>query len=242
MASTGFAGKRGVGWVLVATWLIPAIMCGAYLILMSTSDTDTSGKIWEGIGLAFVLCLWFLFRTLTRHAAMARAVAVGDAARVLELADRQPARLRPLYRALAHAVRGAWPEALAELDRSPATLPASKRVIAATVRVAALVETGRAADARAAFDRDLARRPPSNDIATSSLVRLAEARVRWAEGDLTGADALLARLVDDVRAGENVRASAHGYAARIADARGDTAAAGKHRARAGEHAPRSAVA
>ncbi|HTR52642.1 MAG TPA: hypothetical protein VMJ10_18130 [Kofleriaceae bacterium] len=236
----GFAGKRGIGWVLVAGWLIPAIMCGAYLILMSTSDTDTSGKIWEGIGLAFVLCLWFLFRTLTRHAAMARAVAVGDATRVLELADRQSAKMRSLYRALAFQIRGAWPQALEELDRRDP--PASKRVLAATVRVAALVETGRAADARAVFDRDLARRSPTADIATASLVRLAEARVRWAEGDLGGADKLLARLVDDVRAGENVRAIAHGYAARIADSRGDAAAAAKHRARAAELAPRSAVA
>jgi hypothetical protein len=229
--STGFAGKRGLVWVLVATWVIPAIMLGACIILMFTSESDNAGKIWEGVAFLLMLGLWFLFRTLTRHAAMARAIATGDAPRVLELADRQSARLRPVYRALAFSLRCDWPATLAELDRGGPP-PDGKRVLAATVRIAALVETDRAADARAAFDRDLARRARSGDVAADALVRLAEARVRWAEGDVPGADALFTRLTEDVRAGEGVRATAHDYAARIADQRGDAPAAAKHRARA----------
>ena len=243
---TGFAGKRGLVWSLIASWLVPSIMTGAYIFLMATSETDTDGKVWEGVGWTFVLTLWFMFRMLTAHAALARAVAVGDAERVLELADRRLAqrgpkrsRLYHAYRALGHDIRGDWSAALADLDRAPSH--GTWRMIAATVRVGALVETGRVAEARVVFDAELGPTRP-RDAQSDIRARLAEARLRWAEKDLDGAERLLGRLTDDVRAGSGIRATAHFYAARCAEARGDTAAATRHRAKARELAPGSWVA
>lgn len=251
LARAGFAGKRGFGWVLLASWLIPAIMTAAYIFLMYTSETDNTGKAWESVGLGFVFVLWFLFRVLTEHAAISRAVVVGDAARVLELADHQlrrwhragvRARLH-VCRALAFEIRGEWASALAALDRPEvANAAATWRHIAATVRVAALVETGRVADARAAYDAILTDRLAMFDSTLAPLARLAEGRLRWAEGDLDGAAAVLAKLVDDVRAGAGTRGAAHHYAALVAEARGDAAAAARHHARAAELAPASWVA
>jgi hypothetical protein len=206
----GFGGKRGLVWVLLASWLIPLLMTGAYIVLILTSEVDATGAAWEAIALGFVLVLWFLFRVLTEHAAMARAVGVGDADRVLELADFQLGRWRSargkapfhVYRALALELRGDWQAALAELDCAQPR--GSWQKLAATVRVAALAETGRAADARAAFDAAL-RPPVTRDLQIDIYARLAEARLLAAEGDRAGADQLLARLADDVRAGSGTR-------------------------------------
>lgn len=232
---TGFAGKRGKGWVLAGRWVAPGMMCIAYFVLMATSEVGWSGKAWEALGLAFVMTLWFLFRSLTARGAMARAVAVGDGDRVLELAEQRRGPARHLYRALAHDIRGEWPATLAELDR--ARPEGGWRLIAAAVRVGALVETGRATEARAVFDAELAGGARERDHSATTLVRLAEARLSWGQGDLEAAERQLAALVDDVRAGAGVRAVAHGYAARIAAARGDEAAAARHRTRAAELAP-----
>jgi hypothetical protein len=194
---TGFAGKRGTVWVLLAAWLIPLIMTGAYIILMETSETDTAGKIWEGGGLLAVLFLWFLFRSLTARAALARAVAVGDADRVLEIAARIRGARGATYRALAYDIRGDWSAALREAAHAPG-------VLGGTVRVTALVELGRTAEARRAFDAEpLLKRPAhySQDL----LIRLAEARLRAAEGDREGAKALFEKIAADVRTGERQR-------------------------------------
>ena len=247
--ATGFAGKRGLGWVLLASWLIPVLMTLAYIILMATSETDNTGKAWESVGLGFVFVLWYLFRLLTSTAAITRAVVVADADRVLELADRElgkrwrAATRAPFhgYRAIAFELRGDWSSALAALDHPDmAKAPARTRVLAATVRVGALAETGNAADAHAAYDAALTGRVPDPQLVP--LVRLAEARMRWADGKLDEAEPLLARLVDDVRAGVGTRGVAHYYLARIADARGDAAAARRHRQRAKELAPNTWVA
>ena len=193
---TGFAGKRGWIWRFLASWVIPLIMSGAYIILMYTSETDTKGKLWEAGGLAAVLFLWWLFRRLTSSAAMTRAIAVGDAERVLELADG-----RPVYRALAFEIRGEWPAVLRELDGLTPT--GTERVLAATAKIAALAATERAADARAVYDRDLVGAAIPRDLEMH--VRLAEARVRLAEGDRAGAHRLLDKIANDIRAGERLR-------------------------------------
>jgi hypothetical protein len=206
----GFAGKRGTVWVLLASWLIPLLMSGAYVVLMITSETDLAGKIWEGVGLGFVLFLWFLFRALIARAALSRAVAAGDAERVLELAaDLHGARGR-LYRALAYEIREDWPAVLRELASLQPS--GSQRVVATTMRVTALVELGRIADARRAFDDPALRtvRHYSIDL----LVRLAAARLRFAEGDREAARALFAKIADDVRTGDRQRAIAKAYLAR----------------------------
>lgn len=231
---TGFAGKSGRGWVLVSKWVVPLVMSAAYVVLMLTSDADLGGKAWESLGLVFVLTLWFIFRDLTARAAMSRAIATADAERVLELAGDMRSNRQRVHRAIAHQLRGDWAAALAELDGLPS---GGVHPLAATVRIAALVETGRAAEARQVYEAVLARHHHSRDLAL--LARLAEARVRWAEGDLDGAEPMFAALVDDVRAGEGIRALAHYYAARIADAHGDAALADRHRAKARQLAPRA---
>jgi len=221
-ARVGFGGKRGLIWVLVSSWLVPLMMTGAYFVLIMTSEVDASGAAWEAIAFAFVLILWFIFRVLTEHAAMGRAVDVGDAERVIELADFQLARKSSargrapfhVYRALAFDLRDEWDAALAELDKAEPR--ASWRALAATVRVSALAETGRAAEARKIFDAELAGRPVTRVMQVDILARLAEARVKLAEGDRAGAEAIVSRLVDDVRAGSGIRARAKALAERIA--------------------------
>jgi hypothetical protein len=210
-ARVGFGGKRGLVWVLLASWLIPLMMTGAYVVLIMTSDVDATGAAWEAIGLGFVLVLWFLFRVLTEDAAMARAVDIGDADLVIELADFQLKRRRSasrrapfhVYRALAYDVRGDWKAALAELDRAEPR--GNWRALAATVRVSALAETGRTEEARKLFDAELAGRVVTRVMQVDILTRLAEARLRRAEGDREGATKVLDRLVDDVRAGSGIR-------------------------------------
>jgi hypothetical protein len=225
----GFAGKRGRVWVWVASWVIPLIMSGAYVILMATSETDTAGKIWEGFGLVLVLFLWWLFRRLTADAALTRAVVVGDAERLLELATDLRGAWGPVYRALAHELRGDFAGALRELEGSRAV--GTARRLAVTVKVTALVETRRASEARAAYDAELAGGARTGNVMTDLRVRLVEARLRCAEGDLDGAEPIVAQLIDDVRAGEGIRAAAHACAAAIAEARGDANIAARHRAR-----------
>ena len=208
----GFGGKRGLFWVLMASWLVPVMMTGAYIVLIATSEVDATGAAWEAIAFAFVIVLWIIFRVLTEHAGMTRAVDIGDADRVLELADFQLARRRRarrrapyhVYRALAFDMRGEWAEALAELDKCQPR--GHWRTLAATVRVSALAETGRAADARSVFDTELS--SPPRDPQLAILTRLAEAHLRRAEGDEPAAHALLAKLADNVRAGSGIRARA----------------------------------
>jgi len=211
-ARLGFGGKRGLVWVLLASWLIPLMMTAAYIVLIATSEVDATGAAWEAIAFAFVLVLWFIFRVLTEHAAMARAVDVGDADRVIELADFQIARHRTargkapyhVFRALGLDIRGDSAGALAELDKCEPR--GSSRALAATVRVGVLAETGRAADARALFDADLSTQQRDPQLAI--LPRLTEARLRRAEGDEAAASALLTKLADNVRAGSGIRARA----------------------------------
>ena len=224
LPTTGFAGHRGLGWSLLARWLIPFVMTTAYVILAVTSETDRTGQAWMAVGLAFVFVLWWLFVILTEHAAMARAVAVGDAERLAELADLQlarrrrvPARARYLvYRALAHDMRGDWVAALATLDDARLDAVAERwRALAACVRVHALVETRDVTQARAILDRDLLpvvatldRRLHVDVILFATVVHAAVVR---AEGNPADAAPLLARVIDDVRADAWTRALAKTY-------------------------------
>ena len=215
MTQVGFLGKSGLVWRLLSSYLIPGMMTIAYVILILTSETGIVGKAWESAGLAIVLFLWFLFRALTEHAAMSRAIANGDSDRVLALADAQLARRRraaarapyQVYRALALEIRGDWSGALAALEG--AKLEGSWRALAATVRVAAYVETERAGEARRLYDAELARIGARESA--EPLARLAEGRLRLAEGDRDGATRVLRKLVDNVRAGTGTRGAAHFY-------------------------------
>jgi hypothetical protein len=100
--------------------------------------------------------------------------------------------------------------------------------LAEVVRLAALIELGRPvdpADRPAVAAVRGARQPPA-------LTWLGAALTAFGAGELDPAAQQLARVIDDVRAGGAARAIAHVYAARIADTRGDPAAAKRHRAAA----------
>jgi tetratricopeptide (TPR) repeat protein len=216
-------------WQILSRWAVPVMMTLAYAFLAATSETDTAGKAWMAVGLGFVLVVWFVFRTLTEAAALSRALAVGDVARLFALADRHLSRKRRpadqapflVARAFAHQLRGELAEALAVLEEAcpgPELQP-----LASAVKIGALVELGRSAEARALVVT--APRAPA-------LGWLTDGQIAWRDGEFDTASQLFARVIDDVRAGSATRAIAHVYAARIADARGDAQAAARHRAAA----------
>ena len=260
---TGFAGKKGRIWTLLASWLIPLMMTGAYIVLAVTSETDATGMAWMSVGLAFVLILWWLFRLLTGHAALSRAVAVGDAERILELTDKQLTRAGlgkrraaeranlMMFRAQAYEIRGDWEPALEAVDevKLAALSPGQRTSLglrAACVRIGAFVETSRTAEARQLVDTEItpaaARLDRRADPDGYVSANLAKGRVLAAEGVFADAMSQLQRVIDDVRAGSGQRAVAHFYVARCEQARGNPAEAVRHRAKAAQLLPGSWVA
>lgn len=204
-----FAGKRGRRWVWVVDWVIPVTLAACYCFLIVTSEVGVSGALWETAGFGLVLVFWFAFRILTRRGALARAIAVGDHDRILELAK------KPVDRAVAHEQRGDWKAVLATLDEAPATNPADQ-VIAAAIRIHALVETGEIARAREVLTRDIDPRTAALDARLHAVAlaraELARGRVLAAEGKPAEAAALLRRVIDDVRTGPTTRAAAQALA------------------------------
>ncbi len=235
MSAPGIFGHRSLFWRVISSWMVPVMMTVAYLFMMFTSRrSDDSAQTWVArgwmaIGLILVYVVWGMFRFLTTNAALSRAVAVGDADRLLEIVDAKLGRKRRpgalwIYRAIGLELRGDHGDALAALDRAAQarSLNQRQRALAANVRIAVLVEQGEAAAARDVFDRELATaRDPS--------AALAEARILWAEHD-PQAPARFAKIVDDIRAGAAVRADAHRYLAKIADTDHDETARAKHAA------------
>jgi hypothetical protein len=220
-------------WWFVSRWAVPVMMTAAYLLLAATSDTDGIARALMAVGLGLVMTVWFVFRSLAESAALARALSVGDVARLFALADRHLRHRRSaassarflVARAFAHQLRGEHAAALAALDaahRGPDLQP-----LAQTIRIGALVELGRPASDLP----DLIVRSPGSP-GSPALAWLAEGQLAWGAGDLDTAWQQLTRVVDDIRAGSATRAIAHVYAARISDARGDANAAAHHRAAA----------
>lgn len=220
---TDLTGLIERGWGALSRWAVPVMMTLAYAFLAATSDTDATGKLWMAAGLGLVLIAWFVFRALAESAALSRALAVGDTARLFELSGRQPRR-RPAARArflvargFAHLLRGEFAAALASLDEAhPAP---DLEPLATALRITALVELDRPADG-------LAVRAPR----APWLTWLTDGQLAWRRDDLATAAPLFARVIDDIRTGSALRAIAHVYAARIADVRGDVPAAARHRA------------
>ncbi|TMQ09362.1 MAG: hypothetical protein E6J90_00850 [Deltaproteobacteria bacterium] len=218
-------------WDALSRWAVPVMMTLAYAFLALTSETNTTGKAWMAAGLVLVMVVWFTFRALTTSAALSRALSVGDIAKLFELAEqplarrgRPPRRARFLVaRGLAHLLRGEHAAALAALDEAPP--PPDLQSLATTLRIVLLIELHRPVD-----PTDLAVRAPR----APWLAWLADGLLAWRADRFDDAAPLLARVTDDVRAGSALRAIAHLYAARLADARGDLAAAGRHRASATE--------
>jgi len=203
-------------------WGAPIGMTIAYVILMWSADTDTTGKAWMAIGLGFVFVIWFVFRILTTSAAISRAIANGDVAQIMSVSDRflakhrAPAARAPylVAKAFAHELRAEWPAVLttldeAKLDAIPAKARATWQLRAASSRIAALLATGQVAEARAVLEREL--RPDANHVVHSDAylaAHLAAGRVLAAEGKRTEAAARLAMVRDDIRASDAMRAAA----------------------------------
>jgi hypothetical protein len=202
---SGFAGKHGRGWSWAAKWGVPIMMALVYCVLIATSEVGVKGALWESAGFVLVLGFYIAFRILTIRGALARAIAVGDHERILELAK------KPVDRAVAYELRGEWPSVLASLDGAPLASPAD-HVVAAALRIHALVETTEVARAREVLVREIEPRTSGLDprLHAVALARaeLARGRVLVAEGKRDEARALLRRVIDDVRIGPTTRAAA----------------------------------
>ncbi len=220
------------GWGALSRWAVPVMMTLAYALLVATSETNATGKAWMATGLVLVMTVWFAFRALADAAALSRALSVGDTAALSALADRARARGRPAARArplvargFAQLLRGDHAAALAALDE--ARPGPELRPLVAAARIVACVELGRAID-------------PGDPTAATSAPRtpwlgwLADGVIAWRDGRPDAAAPLLARVIDDIRAGSALHAIAHVYAARIADARAAPAEAVRHRAAAAD--------
>ncbi|HET7506216.1 MAG TPA: hypothetical protein VFK02_34590 [Kofleriaceae bacterium] len=221
-------------WSVASRWAVPVMMTLAYVLLAATSDTDTTGKAWMGVGLGFVLVVWFVFRALADAAALARAFSVGDVTRLEQLAERRLAHTRRpaararlvVARAFAHQLRGELAEGLAALaDVEP---PPDLAPLARAIRIGCSVELDRPADEAG----EVGEAPPGVAPRAPWLAALCEGELAWRAGQLDRAARELARVVDDVRAGNAARAIAHVYAARVAEARGEARAAARHRSAA----------
>lgn len=217
-------------WAVLSRWAVPFMMAAAYALLVLTSDAGRSGEVMMAVGLGLVMIAWITFRRLTAAAALSRALSVGDTETLLALADRNLApRLRPAQRvrylgarALAQLLRGEHAAAQASIGqvRALANLPPLMAVVDTVTRIELHEDTS-----TAAFGAIDAPRTPWLDW-------LDRGALAWSEGRLDDAEPLLARVIGDIRAGGALRAIAHVYASRVADARGDSAAATRHRSAA----------
>jgi len=213
----GFLGRRGWVWTFIASYFVPVIMSGAYVVLAATADTTPANWGWMGIGLLFVLCLWYMFRELTQTAALSRALAVGDSDGLLEIATHALAQKLVvgraqlvLYQAAAYELRSQWPDVLAKVDEAKLDSHSKKRlrVLAAGLKITALVEGGDVARARGVLDAELSPIETGlNDRLDAQLVissKLARGRVLMAEGSAEGRR-VLQQVIDDVRTGAATR-------------------------------------
>lgn len=208
----------------IASWIAPPLLMSlCYTILAVTSETDTTGKAWMAIGFMFVLILWMTFRLAVEGAGLSRALAVGDADKVLAITKKQLARrsndqVRAPYlvhQALAHELRGDSAAALASADAAKPVAPADK-LLQTSVKMLALVESTRIADARALLG-ELDERAAATDrrlqIVAHHYAHLARGRLLLAEGQGDAARVELKKISEDIRAGHAIRARAKKLAA-----------------------------
>jgi hypothetical protein len=204
-------------WVRLASWIAPPLLMSiAYGVLAWSSETDNTGKAWMAVGFGFVVVIWLVSRILVEQTAMSRAVASGDAERILAIADKQLARRRGdaarapflVYRAFAVEARGDHAGALAALAEARPAEP-GLQLLAAALRVLALVETGDVAGARRTCSDELEPRAATLDqrlhAAPHIHANLARGRLLLAEGRRDEGRHELQRVVDDIRAGTAIR-------------------------------------
>jgi len=206
--------------IVLATWVLPLVgMALAYSVLAWSSDTDNAGKAWMAVGFGFVVVIWTVFRILVDQTALARGVATNDADRILAITGKQLARRRGdtargpflVYRAFAQESRGEHSAALATLAEARPADP-GLQLLAAALRVLALVETGDVAAARRTCDEELEPRATKLDTRLHAVphihASLARGRLLLAENKPAEARAELKRVVDDIRTGNALRTRA----------------------------------
>lgn len=204
-------------WTRLVSWIGPILgMAIAYTVLAWSSDTDTTGKAWMAIGFAFVVVFWLTFRILIEQTALPRAVATGDAARILAITDKQLARRKSdaargpylVYAAYAHESRGEPVRALELLGEARPIEP-GLQLLAAALRVFALADTGDVAEARRVCSEELEPRATKLDArlhaAPHMHANLARGRLLLAEGKREEGAAQIKRVVDDIRTGAALR-------------------------------------
>jgi hypothetical protein len=207
-------------WANLASWILPLIgMAIAYAVLAWSSETDNTGKAWMAIGFGFVVVIWIVFRILVDQTALARAVAANETARILAITDKQLARKRGdaarapalVYRAYAQESRGEHAAALTTLADAKPT-DGGLQLLAAALRVLALVETGDLAAARRVCDEEVEPRAAKLDLRLHAAphihANLARGRLLLAEGQRDQARMQLKRVIDDIRAGNPLRTRA----------------------------------
>jgi hypothetical protein len=213
-------------WTNLATWILPPLgMSIAYSVLAWSSNTDNTGKAWMAVGFGFVVVIWLVFRILVEQTALARAVASADTDRILAITDKQLARRRGdakrapflVYGALAHETRGEHARALEQLaEAKPAE--AGLQLLAAAVRVLALVETGDVVAARRVVNEELEPRAAKLDVRLHAAphihANLARGRLLLAQGARDDAKRMLQKVIDDIRAGAATRTRARELIAR----------------------------
>jgi hypothetical protein len=231
-------------WYYASRFGVPFLVTSAWIFLAISAETDATGYSWMAVGFAIVLVLWFLFRVAIARAGLARAVAVGDHERLRQLAAKGQRTSRAmLYRALADDMQGKW-EAVLDALAGVRGLDGTRKFLAESTRIGAQVERRDAAAARKALAQLEKIENVGGGLPTPAplLRALAEGRVLWIEGKLDDAEPKLQRVIDDIRTGPYTRGVAHVYAARIAEAKGDAAAAVRERAAAHKLAPNTWVA
>ena len=219
MSSTPQPQSTSRFWVL-ASWILPLVgMAIAYSVLAWSSDTDNTGKAWMAVGFGFVVVIWVVFRILVDQTALARAVATGDAARILAITDKQLARKQGdavrgpylVYRAFAQESRGEYAAALATLGEAKPADP-GLQLLAAALRVLSLAATHDVVAARRACDDELEPRAAKLDTrlhATPHIhANLARGRLLLAEGKRDEARRYLQKVIDDIRTGAALRTRA----------------------------------
>ncbi len=221
----------------LTSWPVPAAMTVLFLVLVWSSEASMAGSLAAMVGLAMVLVMWALFREMSFHAEITRALAIGDAAlahRLIEvqLARRGKGRQAPflVYRAMAHELAGDWTRCAedAEAARTGELArggKASWRLAAACLRVGALCELGRTAEAHTLFEADIRPRAAALGPGGSLPAQLTEGRLLLAAGEPAEAIAKLTPLTRHVRLGPAQRALALHTVGRAEAGRGDDAAA-----------------
>jgi hypothetical protein len=232
--------------------VIPVIIAGAFSLLILEGRPTGIAFLLFCTATGVMIALWNLMRELRAHATATRAAAIGEPDELITFArdqikQRLFARSRApfyVYVGLGHQLRGDWDAAAAAFDEADTYgLKPAWWVLANTARVGLHVERGDAAGARKLFDERVmpaARRMRGPGV--QLLIAEAEARVRFAEGELAAARPLFERMCKDVRLGPATRALAHWYAARCADAAGEADVAARHFADAAKLAPKTFMA